>query len=180
MMKTGAKRTLALAGSAVVLSLALSGCSVLNGVLGDGNDAPRDEDDQVTEETNIDVFSLKVGDCMPATDSSGEITDVDVVPCSEPHADEVFYEFELADGDLPGDDEITAQVEAECVPAFSEFVGMDYYESTLDFWWMTPTEQTWTQADDRLVQCIIYQPDPDDSTGQTRLDVTGSLEGAGV
>ena len=69
MMKTGAKRTLALAGSAVVLSLALSGCSVLNGVLGGGNDAPRDEDDQVIEETSIDVFALKVGDCMPAATS---------------------------------------------------------------------------------------------------------------
>lgn len=180
MTKTRTRRTLALAGSIVALSLALSGCSALSGILGGGSDAPRDDENKVTEEASIDVFALKVGDCMPASDTSGEITDVDVVPCSEPHADEVFYEFELPDGDLPGDEEITAQVEAECVPVFSEFVGVDYYESTLDFWWMTPTEQTWTQADDRLVQCIIYKPDPDDTTGQTKLEVTDSLEGAGV
>lgn len=180
MMKMRTKRTLALAGTAVALSIALSGCSALNGIMGGGNDAQRDEDDNVTEEANIDVFSLKVGDCMPASDSTGEITDVDVVPCSEPHTDEVFFEFELADGDLPSDDEIMAEVEAECVPAFTEFVGIDYYESTLDFWWMTPTEDTWTQANDRLVQCIIYQPDAEDTTGQTSLEVTGSLEGAGI
>ena len=74
--------------------------------------------------------------------------------------------------------EIDAAVEAQCVPAFTEFVGVDYYESTLDFWWMTPTEETWTQANDRLVQCIVYEPDPADATGETSLEVTGSLEGA--
>lgn len=176
MIMTRKKRALALAGSAVALSLALSGCSALNGILG-GNDAQRDDEGNVTEGSNVDVFSLKVGDCMPATDASGEITDVDVVPCSEPHTDEVFYEFELADGDLPSDDEIQAEVEAECVPAFTEFVGTDYYESTLDFWWMTPTEETWTQANDRLVQCIIYQPD---EAGTDSVEIEGSLEGAGV
>lgn len=176
MIMTRKKRALALAGAAVALSLALSGCSALSGIMG-GSDAQRDDEGNVTEESNVDVFSLKVGDCMPATDSTGEITDVDVVPCSEPHTDEVFYEFELADGDLPSDDEIQAEVEAECVPAFTEFVGTDYYESTLDFWWMTPTEETWTQANDRLVQCIIYQPD---EAGTGSMDVEGSLEGAGV
>lgn len=179
MMKMRTKRGLALAGTAVALSIALSGCSALSGILG-GNDAQRDDDGNVTEGTNIDIFSLKVGDCMPASDASGEITDADVVPCSEPHADEVFYEFELQGDELPGDDEIMSQVEAECVPAFTEFVGVDYYESTLDFWWITPTEDTWTQANDRVVQCVIYQPDPADSTGRTPLEVTGSLEGAGI
>lgn len=178
MIKTSSKRTLALVGAAVALSLALSGCSALNGILGGGNDAQRDDDGQVTEGSNIDIFSLKVGDCMPESDTNGEITDADVVPCSEPHTDEVFYEFELADGDLPSDDEITAEVEAQCVPAFGEFVGTDWSESTLDFWWLTPTEATWTQANDRLVQCIIYEPDPEDSTGQTSLEVEGSLKGA--
>lgn len=89
MIMTRKKRALALAGSAVALSLALSGCSALNGILG-GNDAQRDDEGNVTEGSNVDVFSLKVGDCMPATNASGEITDVDVVPCSEPHTDEVF------------------------------------------------------------------------------------------
>ncbi|WP_228479688.1 septum formation family protein [Microbacterium abyssi] len=173
------KRALAVAGSALALSIALSGCGALSGILG-GGDAQRDEDGNVTEGSNIDIFSLKVGDCMPASDTSGEITDADVVPCSEPHADEVFYEFELEGDELPSDDEIMSQVEAQCVPAFTEFVGLDYYESTLDFWWITPTEQTWTQANDRVVQCVIYKPDPKDSTGQTQLEVTGSLEGAGV
>ncbi|MDQ0645751.1 septum formation family protein [Microbacterium murale] len=178
MMKLRNRRALALAGTAVALSVALSGCSALNNlIVGGGNDAQRDEETgEVTESDTIDIFSLKVGDCMPASDTTGEITDADVVPCSEPHADEVFFEFELAEGDLPTDEEITAEVEAQCVPAFSEFVGIDYYDSALDFWWLTPTEQTWTQADDRLVQCVIYEPDPADP--EVSLEVTGSLAGA--
>jgi hypothetical protein len=117
---------------------------------------------------------------MPASDSSGEITDADVVPCSAPHTDEVFYEFKLPEGDFPSDDEIQAEVEAQCLPAFGEFVGTDYSESTLDFWWITPTETTWTQANDRLVQCVIYQPDPADETGRTQLEVEGSLKDSGL
>jgi len=176
-MRMRTRSALALAGTAVALSLALTGCSALSGIF--GGDAQRDEEGNVTEEQTIDIFALKVGDCMPASDSDGEINDADVVPCSEPHGDEVFFEFELADGDLPSEDEITAEVEAQCVPAFTEFVGFDYYESALDFWWLTPTEDTWNQANDRLVQCVIFEPDPADPTGKTQLEVTGSLEGAG-
>ncbi|MBB5744351.1 hypothetical protein HD600_002848 [Microbacterium ginsengiterrae] len=171
MITTRTTRTLALAGTAVALTVALSGCNVLGG----SNDAQRDEEGNVTEGSNIDVFSLQVGDCMPEADTTGEITDLDVVPCSEPHTDEVFYEFELTGDELPSEDEITAEVEAQCVPAFSEFVGTDYYESTLDFWWMTPTEETWTQANDRLVQCIVYEPD---EAGTGSVELTESLEGA--
>lgn len=177
-MKLRDRRALAVAGAAVALSFALSGCSEISSLIGGGgSDAQRDEETgEVTEGSNIDIFSLKIGDCMPATNTSGEITDADVVPCAEPHADEVFFEFDLPDGDLPSDDEITAEVEAQCVPAFSEFVGIDYHDSVLDFWWLTPTEDTWTQADDRLVQCVIYEPDPADP--EASLEVTGSLEGA--
>lgn len=174
-MKMRTRSALALAGTAVAVSLALSGCS--SALLG-GGDAQRDEDGNVTEDSTIDIFSLEVGDCMPASETTGEIQEADVVPCSGPHADEVFFEFELDEGELPSEDEITAEVEAQCVPAFTDFVGVDYYESTLDFWWITPTADTWNEADDRLVQCVIYEPDPADETGRTPLEIEGTLKGA--
>lgn len=178
MFKNRTARALALTSAAVALGISLTGCSAINGLLGSG-DAPRDDEGNVTEEANIDVFSLSVGDCMPESDTTGEITDVDVVKCTEPHVDEVFYEFELPDGDLPSDDEITAAVEKECVPAFNEYVGSDYYEeSTLDFWWITPTADTWSQLNDRLVQCIVYQPDPEDPTAS--VEVTASFKDSGL
>ncbi|MGL3151762.1 septum formation family protein [Microbacterium sp. A82] len=174
-MKMRTRTAWAFAGSAVALSLALSGCSSM--VLGVG-DAQRDDGGNVTEEATIDIFSLKVGDCMPESDTTGDIQDTPVVPCEEPHTNEVFFEFELTGDTLPSDDEITAEVEAQCVPAFADFVGFDYFESVLDFWWLTPTEETWDSADDRLVQCVLYEPDPADPTGEASLEITGSLKGA--
>ena len=168
MMKLRTRRALALAGSAVALSIALTGCSTISNLI--SGDAPRDEETgEVTEESNIDIFSLKVGDCMPADAMSNtEQTDADVIPCAEPHGYEVYHEFELADGEFPGSDVIQTEVEAQCLPAFDEFVGLAFAESTLDITWYEPTESSWTQGDDRLVQCLIYDP---------AGDVEGTLQG---
>ncbi|UYO95713.1 septum formation family protein [Microbacterium sp. M28] len=169
MMKLRTRRALALAGSAVALSIALTGCSTITNLI--SGDAPRDEETgEVTEESNIDIFSLKVGDCMPGDAMSGaEQSDADVVPCSEPHGYEVYHEFELADGEFPGADAIQAEVEAQCLPAFDSFIGLTFEESALDITWYEPTEDSWTEADDRLVQCLVY-----DAAG----DVEGTLKGA--
>lgn len=172
------KRRMALVVSALALALALSGCGMLEAITGDSSDPKRNADNEVTEEANIDIFSLSVGDCMPAFDSSGDITQVDVVPCADPHSDEVFFEFELTSDQLPTEDELLTEIEAQCVPAFADFVGVDYFESALALRWITPTEKTWSQATDRLVQCMIYEPDPEDTTGVTALEVTGSFEDA--
>ena len=169
MMKLRTRRALALAGSAVALSIALTGCSTITNLI--SGDAPRvEETGEVTEESNIDIFSLKVGDCMPGDAMSGsEQTDADVVPCSEPHGYEVYHEFELADGEFPGAEAIQAEVEAQCLPAFDSFIGLTFEESALDITWYEPTEDSWTEADDRLVQCLVY-----DAAG----DVEGTLKGA--
>ncbi|WP_417511504.1 septum formation family protein [Microbacterium sp.] len=169
---------MAIVGSALVLSLALSGCSMLADIIGDDSDPQRNADNQVTEDARIDIFSLSVSDCIPAFDSAGDITQIDVVPCADPHSDEVFFEFELTTDHLPAEEEMLTEIEAQCVPAFAEFVGTDYFESALALRWITPTEDTWTQANDRLVQCMIYEPDPKDTTGMTALDVTGSFKGS--
>ena len=163
---------MALAGSALVLSLALSGCSALNSIIGGGSDAPRDDETgEVTEGSNIDIFSLSVGDCK-MEDASGEIQDTDVVPCSEPHDEEVYFDFELEGDEFPEGDAIDAEGEAQCLPAFEEYVGIDYQSSSLDLFWITPTQDTWDQLNDRVVQCVLYSYDGE--------QLTGSMKGAGV
>ncbi|MGW8483633.1 septum formation family protein [Microbacterium sp. NPDC055903] len=168
MMKLRTRRALALAGSAAVLSIALTGCSALNGLLG-GGDAPRDDEGNVTEESNVDIFSLKLGDCLPESAmTGGETSDADLVPCDQPHVYEVYYEFDLADGEFPGSDAIYTEVEAQCMPAFEDFVGLDYASSTLDITWYEPTESSWA-SNDRLVQCLIFDT--------VNAEVEGSLAG---
>ena len=168
-MKMRTRRALALAGSAVALSIALTGCSALNGILGSGSgDANRDEESgQVTESANIDIFSLKVGDCKMES-PSGLIQDADVVPCAEPHDEEVYHEITMDDGEYSEDAINTAS--EECIGnAYTQFVGVSYDQSTLEVYPITPTKDTWEQLDDRLVQCVIVDP-----AGQ----VEGSLKGA--
>jgi hypothetical protein len=168
MMKLRTRRALALAGAAAALSLALTGCSALNGILGGGSgDADRDEDGQVTESANIDIFSLKLGDCM-LDSASGTMTDANVVPCTEPHDNEVFHEIKMADGEY-SDDAINTASE-ECIgDVYTSFVGVGYQESALDVTTITPTKSSWEEYNERVIQCVLFDP-----AGQT----TGTLAGS--
>ncbi|WP_337000574.1 MULTISPECIES: septum formation family protein [unclassified Microbacterium] len=170
MKKTRIGGALLLTGTALTLALGLSGCSALASILS-GGDAERDETTgQVKEGADIDIFALKVGDCMPTSESAGEISEASVVPCSEPHGEEVYFEFSLPDGEFPDDAEIDAQVEAQCLPAFDTFVGMAWEDSTLSAYPITPTKDTWDTMNDRVVQCVILDPDND--------ALVGTLKGA--
>lgn len=169
MKNTRSRRALALAGSALALTLALSGCSTINNILGGGPaDADRDEDTgQVTESASIDIFALELGDCKMAS-PSGLIESADVVPCEEPHDEEVYHEITMEDGEFS--DAAVETASQECIgEAFTTFVGVIWDESTLDVYPITPTQETWDQFNDRIVQCVISDP-----AGPT----TGSLAGA--
>jgi hypothetical protein len=169
MMKMRTRRALMVAGTAIAASVALSGCSAINSILGGGPaDADRDEETgQVTESANIDVFSLKVGDCKMSS-ASGLIEAVDVIPCTEPHDEEVYYEFAMEDGEF-SDADVDAATE-QCVgDAFTSFVGVAWDSSTLEVYPITPTQETWDQLNDRIIQCVISDP-----AGPT----TGSLAGS--
>jgi hypothetical protein len=146
----------------------LGGCSFIEDYINQDKATRDEETDEITEEGNLDIFTLKVGDCITG-DTEGELSEIPVVPCSSEHDQEVFYEFDLPEGDFPDDDGITSAVEEECVPAFGEFVGLEYESSTLDVGWLSPTQESWDQNGDRLVQCYVFDP-----AGA----VTGTLEGA--
>jgi len=88
---------------------------------------------------------------------AGAITDTNVVPCSESHDEEVYFEFELEEGDFPGEDAITAKSDERCHTEFEPFVGIAYEESVLDFFSFQPTAQGWDDGD-RVVQCVIWDP----------------------
>lgn len=160
-MTTKITRVGLVGASAAAIALALSGCSLLG--LGG---ADRDEDGQVTDTSTDSVFSMQVGDCLNEPEGT-EVYDVELVPCTEAHDYEVYDEIELEAGDFPSD--IDTQAEEFCLGAFEEFIGVAWEESELDATWFTPTQSGWEQDDDRLIQCIAYDP-----AGQT----TGTLAGA--
>ncbi|GAA1790958.1 septum formation family protein [Agromyces lapidis] len=172
-MNSSARRALtriAVAVTAIAVAVPLTGCSIVRDVL--GAPAPQPERDETTqeivEEGDADIFAIRVGDCLNEA-TAETVSEVPVVPCDTAHDEEVFYDFTLTGTEYPGDDAVQTQADEGCYAQFGEFVGLAYEESTLEFYAYRPTEEGWTQLDDRVVSCMIYDP-----AGQT----TGTLEGA--
>ncbi|MEF3405318.1 septum formation family protein [Agromyces sp. CCNWLW203] len=166
--RTLTRAIVALAAVAVVIPL--SGCSILRDLA--GGQAPQPERDETTqeivEEGDADVFALMVGDCMNEV-SEELVSEVPVVPCDQPHDEEVFFDLTLEGAEYPGDDVIQTQADEACLAQFEPFVGMAYDTSTLGFYAYRPSQESWEQMDDRIVSCVIYDP-----AGQ----VTGTLAGS--
>jgi len=160
----------ALAAAAVVL---LSGCGLIEAAI-TGYELPpvRDADSQeIVEGGQTHVLNVRIGDCLGGITNDDVIDQIDVVPCDEPHEFEVMHEFDLTGDAYPeveAMDEITIE---ECDAAFAEFVGIAWEDSVLDWYSVAPTETSWNEVGDRVVQCFVFDP-----AGQ----VTGSLADAGI
>ncbi|WP_203138700.1 septum formation family protein [Microbacterium sp. JZ31] len=163
----------AAATGTLVIALTLGGCAAIGDLLGGGPDRDADTG-EFTESGDVDVFDLQVGDCLNLGET-GELSSAAVVPCSEPHTEEIFHEFQMEDGDWPGEDAVEQAADEGCYAAFEAFVGTAYEDSTLDYVFLSPLEDGWNDpnVEDRLVQCVIYEP-----TDDGPKELTGSLEGA--
>lgn len=137
--------------------------------------SPTPSDEFQNPETSS-VFDIKVGDCLANQDNLGDgsqVTDVPKVPCSQPHAYEVYYEYSVKDAaTYPGEDVISGEAEAECTGSgFTSFIGHDWNSSQLNVTWLYPTEGSWGSGD-RLVSCMVYETGADTGGNPT----TGSLK----
>ncbi|MCR2786070.1 MULTISPECIES: septum formation family protein [unclassified Microbacterium] len=164
-----------LAAAAVVAigMMALSGCGSAQFPT-QGAEPERDESSGEITESNdsVDVFSIRVGDCLNTSELTGEteVESVPVVPCDEEHEDEVYYGFDTttAGSEFPGEEALAAEADETCIAEFAGFVGVSYEESALEYWPMYPSEGSWA-GDDREILCMVYDP-----AGM----VTGTLAGA--
>lgn len=121
-----------------------------------------------------DPFSLRVGDCIIDDFGAGEVMQVPLVDCAEPHTAEVYHSEELPDGEYPGLETVKATAVEACLESFERFAGISYDDSQqLDFAWYYPTEGSWSTGD-REVLCLMMRMDP--ATGET-VATTGSLRG---
>ena len=102
------------------------------------------------------VTDIGVGECFDLADPNEQtIDDVTQRECTEPHAYEMYFVGDLPDGPYPSEAEQDLWIEANCLPAFNEYVGIDYNSSELDALPITPTEDGWNDGD-HSVQCAIY------------------------
>jgi hypothetical protein len=110
---------------------------------------------------------LKVGDCVNNV-SSDDGENTVVVDCAQAHDQEVFYTFDMPDGDFPGYLEVGDAVQDECTSSFADYVGIPWEESKYTFDFTGPTEQTW-ESGERTIVCLL-----EDNSG---LQITGSAQG---
>lgn len=138
------------------------------------SDAPSAEPTQV-DPADVDgavmkgLIELTVGDCIPLIDYGDKgVYEVPVVPCDQPHTDEVYFVFDVEGPEFPGDKAVDVEAQTRCRAEFETFVGIPYADSVLDFYYYVPTKRSWTLDDDHAIQCIVYSEE----------DVTGTLAGA--
>lgn len=160
-MKLYERTPLLFAACALTVAVALSGCATADpsperSATGDGAGVAKSE-----------TPAVAVGDCrLEAT--SGLPEDAEVVPCAEPHDEEVFHEIEMPGGAFS--QEAIEAATLDCIgDPFTDFVGVPREESALSVYLIPPTEETWDQPDGRVVYCVLVDP-----AGQTE----GTLEGA--
>jgi len=114
------------------------------------------------------VFTLDEGDCFDDPGEVEDIVEVPVVPCDEPHDNEVFAAFDLGRDDYPGPAVLQEEAFEGCVDRFDDHVGVEYAASQLLVGALQPSASGWEDGD-REVVCFLYSPD-----GM----LTGTMEGA--
>ena len=131
--------------------------------------ARRGDDGAVQGAGTLSLDDLRVGDCFNSGDET-EITDVDGVPCAEPHEYQVFAIARHESPSLPTDTDMEVVFQQVCDGPFATFVGEPYATSALWASMITPSQQSWDQGD-RTYTCVLYDPEND--------ALTESMEGAG-
>jgi hypothetical protein len=136
--------------------------------------ARRGDDGAVAGAGSLSVYDLQVGDCFNSG-TEEEIDNVDAVPCSQPHAYEVFAVADYNGAEYPATDLQFEEAFFEvCVPPFEDYVGVPYEDSVLWASAITPTQAGWDDGDHEFV-CHLHQ---DPGVDQIPDPLTGSMRGS--
>jgi hypothetical protein len=116
------------------------------------------------------VFALAVGDCFGGT-VDGEVSDVPVVDCDEPHESQVFGLLDVPGDSLPIG---TESYEQGCLDLFESAIGTPFDTSVVYLSMLYPTQASWDQGD-REVVCYGFEID---DAGDP-IKVTGTILNSG-
>ena len=153
------RRSPALAAAAMLLGLALSGCTAAQSDPqnsdGQSSDDPTDVKAQVVE-------APKIGACrvLQPADLAAPSDDTATIPCTRPHNAETYavgpFKGKLADASYD-DPQLGAHVYDLCSKAFMKFTGADEslaLRSVVSWAWFRPTEDQWA-AGARWFRCDV-------------------------
>ena len=157
---TGAGLRAGSSNSGLYLSLALGFLAGLLLTACGGASDPRDETGAIVESGSLGALSLRVGDCFDdSLQVAGEFESLNVLPCSEPHDNEIYAAIDYPAGDddtYPGQLVLREFAVETCLDAFEPYVGSSYESSRFEYGWFTPTPESWDVAGDHEVLCFLW------------------------
>ncbi len=151
----------------LIAGAVVAGVAVFAGVGAFGDETTRNNTGEIVEGGGLGAFRIQNGDCVNIPDGD-LVQSVEGVPCSSAHDAEVYYVFDLTGGAYPGADWVSESAVNGCLTAFHPFVGVAYEYSELDIYWLEPTEESWTEIDDREIACMVVAVDGSKLTGSMR------------
>ena len=104
-----------------------------------------------------EVPTAEVGDCIESVGLV--VSELPTVDCDEAHEVQVVGLVEHDGDDFPGDEAISQEAFEECTELFENFVGAPVEETSLSLLPITPTEESWNEADDRESICVAGSGD---------------------
>lgn len=153
--------------------LTIGGCAVAAVLL--TSSSSRDDEGEIVEGGDLEVFDLEVGDCFrdPTEDGGTDtqsVESVEAIPCDEPHDAEVYANVDVSSEgpSFPGGEQLTALAEDRCLEEFEPYVGTTYEQSEYTYGWLVPSEQSWDDLGDREINCVLYTMDGATTTGSGR------------
>lgn len=125
------------------------------------DDADRDGAGEIVGGGDLGVMTMQPGDCFDDPDSD-VVYDVQAVPCTQPHDNEVFALGDVSSvfpNTFPGLVALDDYAYEQCIGApFQSYVGVDYASSALAVFTLTPTEDSWRDGDRGYI-CALYRLD---------------------
>jgi hypothetical protein len=157
----------ALASVAVALAIAFVPLPDVGSLLGENETGAADSSAVDANTQWIYWEDLEPGMCVRGDPNE---TDYLVVDCRAEHEEEVMLRGTLAGSkDWPGDAAIEDAADEKCESAFVSYVGLAIDESRLDYNFLTPDEDGWTDSKPTLI-CLVVDPSQD--------QITRALQGA--
>lgn len=119
-----------------------------------------------TDPTSPGARGLAVGDCVADLDALSGTDELEVPDCEDPHAGEVFAQWDITGKTLfPGNEELGREAGDICGGEdFDNYVGVSYAGSALDVITMMPSKDSWPQGD-RTVTCVVTDPAVEETDG---------------
>jgi hypothetical protein len=137
----------------------------------------RDAAGKVVAAGKWSVFDLRPGDCLdPSSDLSGDVSEIAVVPCMDPHTQEVFATVKHPEGAYPGAAAVGAWADASCLTQLEAELGLTLADGIF-ISYLLPSFDGWNKNQDRSVVCLLVFPDRGSVIGSYvdgTITVTGS------